>query len=158
MRRLLLLLTAGLAIATFGCSSSEEAATSTTASTTASSVVVSAANQPTCDAIAEFKTILDQELDLPEGADAGENAAKIQERLAALAVPLKAIEAAAPADLKPSVTAIVTGSGAIIALDPAVAADQQQIVAAMLAPSSETVATQKTFYTWSSKNCGIELG
>jgi hypothetical protein len=160
MRRLLLLLTAGLAIATFGCSSSEEAATttSTTAPTTTSSVVVSAANKPTCDAIGQFKAILDEDLGLPEGGDPAESAAKIQARLTALSEPLRAIEASAPADLKPAVTAIITGSGAIIALDPTAPADQQQIVSAMLAPSSETLATQKTFYSWSAKNCGITLG
>lgn len=159
MRRLMLLLTAGLAVVAFGCSSSEDTAPTTTApsSTTTSSVVVSAANKPTCDAIAGFKTAADADLAVEEGGDPTENTTKIQAFMGSLITPLQAVQAVAPAELQPSLTTLIAQGEDIVALDPTKPDAQSQIANAIMAPPSETTAAQKVFYTWSADNCGISL-
>jgi hypothetical protein len=162
MRRLLPLLIAGLALATFGCSSSDDAATPTTtaapSSTTTSSVVVSPANKPTCDAFTEFKKVADGSPDVAEGGDPTANMTKVQEFLGSLIAPMQAVQAVAPAELQPSITTLIENGETLIALDPSTPAAQTQIGEAIMAPSAEVTAAQNEFYGWAATNCGIKIG
>jgi len=161
MRRLIPLLIAGLALATFGCSSSDDTATTTTAapsSTTTSSVVVSAANKPTCDAFTEFNKAAAGTPAVVEGGDATENMRKVQEFLGSLVAPLETVKAAAPAELQPSIEVLIQNGETLAALDPSTPAAQTQIGEAIMAPPADVTAAQTEVYAWAADNCGIKIG
>jgi hypothetical protein len=162
MRRLMLLLTAGLAVFTFGCSSSDDTSQDTTtttspSSTTTSSVVVSAANKPTCDAIAGYQAAASAPLSVEETGDPTENATKIQAFVTTLIAPLQAVEAVAPPELQASVATLIATGEATVALDPASAADQATISKALIAPEASVESARTELITWSKDNCGIEV-
>lgn len=156
-RHLIALAVTGLALVSFGCSSSDEGSPTSTTAPTTSSVVVSAANKPTCDAIAGYKNAADVPLAVEEDGDPVQNAMKIQAFIATLIAPLQTVESIAPAELKPSITTLIEGGQATVALDPADAADQAAISKALLAPESDVATARETLITWSAQNCGIAI-
>lgn len=165
MRRSLIILPALIPLALLSaCSSSDDTASptttqptsTTTAKPTVSSVVVAPENTQTCQEVSAFATAKGETPEVTELDEA--TAIELRTYLVGLLPQVEAIGDGGPAEIQPWVTTTQSEVERINALDLASDAGRQELGAALVYPSDEVKAANKTFETWAATNCGIDVG
>lgn len=164
MRRSLIILIALVPVALLSaCSSSDDTASpttteqksTTTAKPTVSSVVVAPENTQTCQ---EIDALAKAQEDVPEVTELDEATAnELRTYIVGLQPLVEAVADGAPAELEPWVAGYQPYLEKINSLDLATEAGRQELGAALIYPSDEVKAANKTFENWAATNCGIDV-